>query len=261
MEQGAQSIYRAVAVLKAVAERNRAGSSLTELAAATGLTVPTVHRMLRAFSEAGLTFQQSNDRRYFLGPLIYDLGLTAAPRFDLQSLYKKTTEDLADQTGDTAFFSKISGDDMICESRMSGAFPVKALVTDVGLRRPIGVGAGGLAVLSAMSDEQAARIVKANAEKYPHHGKTVEQVLQQVQDARARGHVMRVIPDIGVTTLSMAIRDKSRQPFASISVSSISPRMSAQHIETVLDLMRPAIGKLESAIDFSYSMFAVSTAP
>lgn len=256
MEQGAQSIYRAVAVLKAVAERNRAGSSLTELSAATGLTVPTVHRMLRAFSESGLTFQQSNDRRYFLGPLIYDLGLTAAPRFDLQSLYKKTTEDLAEQTGDTVFFSKISGDDMICVSRMSGAFPVKALVTDVGLRRPIGVGAGGLAVMSAMPEEQVARIVEANAEKYPHHGKTVQQVLEQVRNARARGHVVRNIADLGVTTLSMAIRDKSRKPFASISVSSISPRMSPQHIDTVLDLMRPVIQKLESAIDFSYSMFA-----
>lgn len=258
MEQGAQSIYRAVAVLKAVAERNRDGSSLTELSAATGLTVPTVHRMLKAFTEAGLAFQQSSDRHYFLGPLIYDLGLTAAPRFDLQNLYKKTTEDLAERTGDTVFFSKVSGDDMICVSRMSGAFPVKALVTDVGLRRPIGVGAGGLAVMSAMPEEQVARIAKANTEKYPHHGKTIEQVLQQVQDARERGHVIRVIAELGVTTLSMAIRDKSRHPFASISVSSISPRMSPQHIESVLDLMRPVVQKLEAAIDFSYSMFAGS---
>lgn len=258
MEQGAQSIYRAVAVLKAIAERNRDGSSLTELASAVGLTVPTAHRMLKVFCEAGLAFQQSSDRRYCLGPLIYDLGLTAAPRFDLQNLYKKTTEDLAERTGDTVFFSKVSGDDMICVSRMSGAFPVKALVTDVGLRRPIGVGAGGLAVLSAMSDEQVERIMQANSEKYPQHGKTIDQVQAQVADARALGHVNRVITELGVTTLSMAIRDRSRRPFASISVSSISQRMTPDHVISVLDLMRPVIHELEEAIDFSYSVFAGS---
>ncbi len=43
--------------------------------------------------------------------------------------------------------------------------------------------AAGLAVMSAMPEEQVARIVVANAEKYPHHGKTVDQVLEQVQDA------------------------------------------------------------------------------
>jgi DNA-binding IclR family transcriptional regulator len=38
--------------------------------------------------------------------------------------------------------------------RHEGSFPIRTLVLDVGNRRPLGVGAGGLAILAAIGDEK-----------------------------------------------------------------------------------------------------------
>lgn len=252
MEQGAQTIYRAVAVLKGIADRNRQGTGMTELAAATGLTGPTVHRILKTLTDVGLALQQA-DKRYALGPLVYDLGLTAAPRFDLSNLCADITTRLADSTGDTVFFSRLSGHDMVCVSRTSGSFPVKTLITDVGLRRPLGVGAGGLAVLSALPEATRETLMQANADNYAAHGKSVDQIRQEVGAARELGHVVRVIPALGATTLSCPVRDQSRLPFGSISVSSISQRMTGDHLDSTLKALKDAVIEIEARIDFDLS--------
>ncbi|MGO4706791.1 IclR family transcriptional regulator [Microvirga sp. 2MCAF38] len=242
---GTQSIRRTVLVLKSLADRNQSGAGMSEVAAATDLEPSTAHRILKALAEAGLVLQQRSNRRYFLGPVIYDLGLTAAPRFDFQDLYKPVTARIAEQTGDTVFFSKRSGLDMVCLDRATGSFPIKAFVTDVGLRRPIGVGAGSLAILASLREVEAQSIIDNNADLYEDHDKTAEKVLSEVSDARRRGYVVREIPRLGVTTLSAAVHDRNRQPFASISVASITPRMNQEHQSIVIGLIKSEVIQLE----------------
>lgn len=256
---GTQSIDRTILVLKCLAARNQSGAGMSDVATATGLEPSTAHRILKALLESGLVLQQRSNRRYFLGPVIYDLGLTAAPRFDFQDLYKPVTARIADETGDTVFFSKRSGLDMVCLDRATGSFPVKAFVTDVGLRRPMGVGAGSLAILASLREKDADGVIESNADLYADHDKTLEQVKGEVADARRRGHVVRAIPRLGVTTLSAAVHDRSRQPFASISVTSITHRMDDEHQAFVMAAIRSEIVQLErrlserDALIYSYS--------
>ncbi|KAA0969772.1 IclR family transcriptional regulator [Aureimonas fodinaquatilis] len=252
MEQGAQSIYRTVAVLKAIAERDRYGSGMTEVATATGLTGPTVHRILRALVDVGFALQLE-DRNYVLGPLVYDLGLTASSRFDLKGLTGNITTALAEQTGDTVFFSRVSGNDMVCVSRTSGSFPIKTLITDVGLRRPLGVGASGLAVLSALPVDECDAAIERNSALYEELGKTVAQVREEVDIARRAGHVIRDITALGARTISKPLRDKTGRPFGSFSVSSISQRMDGDHLAKCLELLHTAGRKIEEMVRVDYS--------
>lgn len=252
MEQGAQSIYRTIAVLKAIADRNREGAGMSELATATDLTGPTVHRILRALTDLGMVLQLEN-RRYCLGPLAYDLGLTASTRFDLQNLTREVTDRLAEHTGDTVFFSRLSGKDMVCVTRTSGSFPVKTLITDVGLRRPLGAGASGLAVLSVLPHSEAEAIIEMHASVYMDQGRRPEQVRREVEAARRLGYVARDIPLLGARTLSMPLRDPSGRPFGSISISSISQRMAGEHEKLCLDLLRSAVSEIETKVKVRYS--------
>ncbi len=252
MEQGAQSIYRTVAVLMAVADRNREGAGMSDVAAATGLTSPTVHRILRALTDLGLVIQ-TGSRRYALGPIVYDLGLTAAPRFDLQNLTRDITDRLAEETGDTVFFSRLSGNDMVCVSRTSGSFPVKTLITDVGLRRPLGAGASGLAVLSAMPEDEALALIDTNEAAYAAQGRTIDQVREEVAAARRTGHVERDIPALGARTISAPLCDPSGRPFGSISISSISQRMSGDHLASCLGALTKAVAEVQKRVNVNYS--------
>jgi DNA-binding IclR family transcriptional regulator len=49
-----------------------------------------------------------------------------------------------------------AGGYLVCIDRKIGDCPIKVFTVDVGLRRPVGVGGGGIAVLASMPEKQAA---------------------------------------------------------------------------------------------------------
>lgn len=250
MKQGAQLVYRIVDVLTGLAASNREGVGMTDLAKATGLTGPTVHRLLQAMADVGLAYQRPEDRRYVLGSLLFELGRKAGERFDLQTICDAQTEAVAHATGDTAFFLIRKNQDMLCLSRASGSFPVKTLITEIGTRRPVGVGAGGLAVLAALSESEALQLMQTNAEVYREVGRDLSSIAEEVAVARSSGYVLRVMPALGATTVAVVVRDKAGYPFASVSASAISQRMVNEHLTLVLDRMRVAVRQIEEQVDF-----------
>jgi DNA-binding IclR family transcriptional regulator len=251
---GAQVVRRTVQVLKSVAVLNRQGAGVSQIADATGLRLPTVHRILKALTSEGLIAQQRDGRLYFLGPGLHDLGITAGARFDFSDVYKPSVERLATETGDTVFLTKRSGDDMLCLHRETGAFPIKAFVTDVGLRRPMGVGAGGIAILASLPQTEADDAIASNARLYAEHSKTIEDVQDEVSRARERGYVVREIARLGITTLAVAMRDGLGRPSASLSIASISPRMSGDHRDMAARLLKREAAALEKALAERYSI-------
>jgi DNA-binding IclR family transcriptional regulator len=256
MEQGAQSIYRAVAILKELANRNSLGSGMTELAGATGLTGPTVHRMLRALVDVGLAHQRSPDRRYVLGPLLQQLCMQLGPPPDLASIARAATERLAELTGDTAFFLRRTGAEMLCVSRTSGSFPVKTLLTEVGTRRLLGLGAGGLAVLARLPKDEAMALLVRNKAAYREAGRPVETLLAEMEETAASGHAVRRLAELGATTVATALCDGGGRPFAALSMSAISQRMDGTHLEDAIRHLDKMRGELQESL-----LFATPPAP
>lgn len=248
MEQGAQSIYRAVAVLKELAARNSLGSGMTELAEATGLAGPTVHRMLRALVDVGLAHQRAADRRYVLGPLVHHLSMQIGPMPDIEALAAAATARLAELTGDTAFFLRRVGLEMLCVSRTSGSFPVKTLLTDVGTRRLLGLGAGGLAVLARLPRKEVEATFERNVRAYRDAGRSIEDLLAEVDAAAAAGHAVRRLPELGATTVAVALCDGGGSPFAALSMSAISQRMTGPHLAKAISHLEKARDQLETTL-------------
>jgi len=71
---GAQSIERAILVLRAVAAATVDGSTLSQVVAASRLTKATVHRLLSVLTREGFVGRDEESKTYFLGQEIYALG-------------------------------------------------------------------------------------------------------------------------------------------------------------------------------------------
>lgn len=85
--------------------------------------------------------------------------------------------------------------DVICVERMEGAFPVRPLIRDVGARLPCGIGAGGVAILAALSDSPAKATLAANAQRYPeYHDLSEEKVWRAVVAAIMKREIARAEP-------------------------------------------------------------------
>src|SRR5450759_1725931 len=79
--QGTQTIQRASLLMRLLASRSRSGLRLADVVQDSGLEHPTAHRILKGLMAEGLVMQDAGSRRYLIGPLVYELGLAAAPQF------------------------------------------------------------------------------------------------------------------------------------------------------------------------------------
>lgn len=230
LRSGTQAIERAMLLLRVVASAGRRGMPIAEITAASALSQSTVSRMLGALLAQGMVEREARTRKYFIGHLVHELALVARPRYSLAGVGRASMVSLAESSQDTIYLSEPSGIESVCTAREEGAFPIKALPLHVGIRRPMGVGAGGLAILAAMPVAQSLAIVRANAARYPAYGGIDAQwLLREIDLTRKRGWSASADKATqGMTAIGMAIASKAQVPIGAFSIAAISARMTAK---------------------------------
>lgn len=248
---GTQSIQRAAQLLKLLTAQNRKGMRLVELYRKAKLERPTAHRILQGLIAERLVRQDETTKRYFLGPMIYEMGLAAAPQFQLRDVCHKHLLSLATLSADTVFLNIRSGMESVCIDRTEGAFPVKAFVLDIGRRRLLGVGAGGLAILSAMSRKDRARILKTNypkiAYRYPRFD--FEKTNTILEEGARKGYVVSDVIEVpGIRSIGMPITLTDGSPIAAISISALATRLDPERCAELALALREAVSKIEDEL-------------
>ena len=248
---GTQSIRRTVRLLRELTESNRRGASSSELAARTGLDRSTARRMLQCLVDEDLLVFDASSRRYHFGHLAYDIGLAASERLDLPQLCKPALARIADDTGDTVFLMTRSGDEAVCADRAVGSYPIKTFIVDVGTRRPLGIGAGSLAILSALPEDVAELVLRHNAPRMgAYGGMTVEKLRGMMQVARQQGYVAMDVVDVpGARTVGVAIVTGNGRPVAALSVAAIAMRMTPDREQGLLAILRREAGEVARLLD------------
>ena len=224
--EGAQSIRRAVAILRALAAGQASGAGLQAVAQATGLARPTVHRMLRTLLEEGLVERHPRSRRYVIGEQVPLLALARPKRHALLDVAEAFVEEVAREVGDTAFLTIRTGDDTLCLARRMGGFPIQVLVIEVGARRPLGVSSAGLAILSRLDPAEAESIIRRNAPRLGFYRVSETKVLEQLRGARAKGYFCSdpgLVP--GTRALSVPILGADGQPQGALTVVAVRQRL------------------------------------
>jgi DNA-binding IclR family transcriptional regulator len=236
---GTQAIGRAMLVLRAIASAGRRGTRVTEIVAMSALPQATVSRMLAALEREGVVVRDDRLRKYFVGPVIHELGLVARTNYALPQACHHAMQWLVEQTQDTIYLSERRGVEATCTAAEEGTFPIKAIPLHVGVRRPLGVGAGGLAILAAMEPQQAEEIMRANASRYPAYGGIdLAYLADAVAQTRQRGwSLVANKATQGLTAVGAAIRGPSGEPVAALSISAISSRMSAERAPQLAGLL------------------------
>lgn len=245
---GTQVLRRAMALLRLVTTNNRTGMRLTDLHRMSGIEKPTAHRILQGLLSEGVIRQDTATKRYFLGSMMYEMGIAAAPRLALRDICHPHLRVLAEQTGDTVFLTERSNFDGVCMDRAEGNFPIKAFVLDVGRRRPLTVGGGSLGILSALPDMEVKRICEINADRtkdrFPRYSE--EELMRDIVEARKRGYAVKDVLEVpGVRTVAVPIRDAEGIAVAAISVATIAPRLDTHRSALVAGYIAEAVAMIE----------------
>lgn len=249
--RGTQLISRSTLLLRLIANSNHQGTRLVDLTHHSGLERPTVRRILQGLIEQDLVRQHEGDRRYFLGMLVYELGLAAARGIDLPAVAAPSLDRIARETEDTVYLVQRSGHDAVCIDRREGIFPVKVLTIDIGARRPLGAAAGGLAILAGMQAQERASTVAANRSQMESYERLYGLSLEAaVDDAVRRGFALMPINVLPyVSAVGVTIPSRTGTPHAALSVSALTHRiMGADRYEMISRLLRTEAGVIARAL-------------
>lgn len=246
---GTQSIQRAVAILRAIATRGDDGLRLHEIADGLIIERVTAHRIVKGLTFHGMLRFDARTRRYQLGPSVYQLGLSAAPSFHLKEACEPALLHLAKVTGDPVFLMVRSGLDGVCLARIDGSFPIKPHGLKAGTRRPLGAGAGALALLAALPDDEATHAIAANTERMRRYRDLDADRLHVLiaktrQDGYATNHELLVN---GLSAIGMVI-PHAGVPYAAVSVASITSRMAGSHFDEVRNALNDTVAVLHRCI-------------
>jgi DNA-binding IclR family transcriptional regulator len=254
---GTQAVERAVDVLRAIAAHGDEGARLVDLVERLGLSKPTVHRLVAALVEQNIAAQDPATRRYYLGLELFSLGALAGRRLDLRRIAADALTSLADETQDTVFLSIPDGIDSVCIARYEGQFPIKALTMSVGERRPLGIGAGSLAILSALPDAEIQSVLTANAARYRPYAPDISSDIlrQRITETRSQGFAASAfffasgfaIP--GMNAGGVPITMQHGVTLGAVSIAAVPERLQPARRETVVALAKSAAQKIAEALN------------
>ncbi len=243
---GAQTITRAVRALKLISLHTHTGMRLVDVAHNMQLQRPTAHRLLKALVLEGMLIQNAATRRYTLGPLVFELDLASAHQFNLRDIAAPILEELADSTGDTSFLFVRSGNDAVCLSRIQGKYQIQTPAVPVGSRQPLGVSAGGLALLSSLDDLEVSQVLDAVAPRLSVYGNLdAEEIRRHCARAQKVGYALignRAVP--GVRALGLPVKSSAGTAVAAVTVAATQTRMTEKRVAEILPFLSKAVQEL-----------------
>lgn len=245
-----KTIGRAATVLQALADGAAAGMRLSDLSAATGLGKATMHRLIGALVEVGYVEYDEASRLYRLGYALFALG-GAAGRFHIVDLARPALKRLAAYTGDTVYLSLRNGDEALCVDRCTGSFPIRTLTLDIGDRRPLGIGAGSLALLAFQPQADIDRVLSSGrAARRDFAGFSVERLAQMIEATRHDGYALN---DGGIVKAMMAIgvpvRDHAGHVLAAMSIAAIKERFEGPRLMELVEALQKEAVDLGRMLD------------
>lgn len=248
-EAAVKTIDRASRLLDLLAQCGMEGGMLTDLARRSEFGKGTTHRLLAALTDVGFVHQDLATRRYHLGTKLALLG-RAAHHQDIGAMARPFLTRIAQKTGDTAYASVREGIAAVCVGREIGAFPIRTLTLEIGHRRPLGVGAGSLALLAALPDVEIDSVIARNEpwlKSLPGFGRA--DLLKLIKETRRYGFAFndgRLVP--GMSAIGVAVRDAGGAPIASLSVAAISDRIKGERISQLAKYLQAEAGQLARTV-------------
>jgi DNA-binding IclR family transcriptional regulator len=245
-----QTLDRGIELLRLLAEFGPEGGRLTDLQRRTGLTKPTVHRILVSLKNNALVEQVDSSKRYRLGPGIWALGFHVFNH--MNELQKRCEEDLAllaRKSGDTTFLVVPSGAEAICIDRHSGPYRETAFTIDIGVRRPLCVGATGIALLASMAPSFADKIFETSQRALLDYPAPLKALRAAVTLARQSGYAFSdgtLLRE--VRGVAMAVRDDQGKVIASVGIASSLARIDERRVPALLQLLRAGVRQIEKRI-------------
>lgn len=245
--EGLRALDRAVQILYALAAHPN-GISLADLSRGTGLSMPTVHRILAALRSKDLT-RETPSGLHGLGIGTVVLSGAYLAGLDLRAEARPHLEQLNIETNETCHLGSLASPQIVYIEKMDSAHPVR-MFSRVGSTMPAVVTAMGKAILANSSDEQ---LIQTLADTRFQLGVIVDEVAfrEVLQDVRRRGFSLDLEEnERGICCVGAPIFDSAGRVIAAVSVSTPAERFDRNGIDAFGALVRHTADDISASLGY-----------
>jgi IclR family transcriptional regulator, acetate operon repressor len=231
-----QSIERAFGLLETMADHGGT-MGLSQLAAESGLPLPTIHRLLRTLVDLGY-LRQDAGRQYVLAPRLIRLGESSGAMLSVWA--KPHLDRLVVELGESANLAMLDGDEIVYVAQAQSRRSMR-MFTEVGRRVLPHCTAVGKAILAGMPEEQVHDLLRRTG--MPQHTE------HTITDPDAFAKALRWVDEHGyaiddeeqehgVRCVAVAVPDAPTR--LGLSVSGPATRMTPAVVERAVPVLRDA---------------------
>src|SRR5882672_7757582 len=231
------SVQKACRILRSLTEPRV--SRLSEVAGQAVLNKVTTLRILEVLTREGFMRRDEATKTYSLGNEVNILAAALRDRDDLRSRVHPSLLRLAALSEDSVLLSVRSGTEAVCVDREVGPFPIRANYLDIGSRRPLGIGAGAMALLAWQSEAEIDAILPLVEQRLPLFPKvSMTWLRNEIDRSRERGYsvFLNMLVD-RMGAVGVPIFGADGRSVAAISIAALSDRLSSR-MEQLVDMLK-----------------------
>jgi DNA-binding IclR family transcriptional regulator len=248
-DMAVRSVERAVAILDMLAQGG--WSTGAEVARELRVHRSTALRLLGTLEKHGLVERDLRTARYRLGRRLPQLASVVTGEFDLRYIAHPVCEHLAAQTGETATFELLIGDDVVPIEQVTASTSVVS-INWLGRRYPVHCTASGKVFLAFGPEAVRERLLAQPLERMTPHTITDRAALEvQLEQARQSGvaHTHEEL-EVGVDAIAAPVHGPDGEVVAAVDVSGPSHRLQAGARPELERLTREAAADLSRRLGF-----------
>lgn len=243
-----KSLYKAIRVLECFTTKEPE-LGITQISEKLGIYKSTVHNILTTFEKAGYIEKNPENNKYRLGVKILELAYIINSQISIRKVIVPHLQDLADQSGETVYFGIPNNGDVLY---LDSAYPHNAIDmrSILGEIAPMYCTAIGKAMLACYTDEDILKLIPEKMERFTEN--TIIEpraLLNEIKKIRETGYAIdNMEHEYGIRCVGMAVKNRSRQLVAGISVSGPSLRFDGNRTDKIIELIRTNIAKIQERL-------------
>ncbi|MBX9846347.1 MAG: IclR family transcriptional regulator [Xanthobacteraceae bacterium] len=217
------ALDRGLQILQTLAG-DRRKLSLSEIAAALGVTRSSAYRLLYTLGHFGFVDCDPETKNYMLGSQVLRLGYGYLASRDLVEVAMPHLVRLRDRTSWSAHLGELHGRDVLYLARVPTRRSIASTV-HVGTRLPAHATAMGRILLSQLSEAEVLELYQDEPAVAPGAAKAVDAagLVRQLAEDRASGVVVQnAVYEPGVASVAAPIHDVTGKILAAINISTVA---------------------------------------
>lgn len=255
---GSQTVDRALSIVE-LFSLERSQWTLTEIATEMGLTVSTVHRLLKSLLAHEIVVIEPVGKRYGLGPGVMRMAKMLFERDDIHQVYEAAARHMSQlrtSTGETIGLHRILGQYRACVAELVSFQPVRTQ-TSVGGLQPLHVGAPSKSLIAWLTTAELDRLLPSGKfEKLTPQSPSERAELEAgLESVRRQGFaVSEGESTVGAGALSAPIFDRRNKVVASLNITGPIERWNRETMQAHVDELLDAVRDVSAVLGFSGSI-------